>query len=444
MRLYIVLSLLICTICYSHAKSAQGQRVLMILNDVKDSNSKYSKFTQSLSQRGFSITTKAATDSSLALIKYEEKVADHLIILSSEAESYGNDLTVGAIIEYVNAGGNVLVAGSTSISETLRDLALEFSADFDEPGRNVLDAFSSPITENPARITSSHYIANPHILPSSITASTILFEGVGHRLTGRNPFIIPVLTGSASSYTGVKDGGVDASSVLGTNNVLVSALQARNNARVIFAGSALMFSDELWDAKVDGKPVGNAQFAIELTKWAFHEKGVLKVRKFCHHEKNGTQQLGTYHQGPTYRIKDYFTYEIDISKYESDEWKPFTTNDLLLEAIMIDPYVRIPLKPTTSHTPSAYPDAQYYEATFQLPDVYGVFTFKVDYKRHGLTWLLASDTVPIRPFRHDEYPRFIAAANPYYVNSFSLMIGFLLVCLLWMYHREPLVKEKAA
>ncbi|TPX42278.1 dolichyl-diphosphooligosaccharide---protein glycotransferase [Synchytrium endobioticum] len=441
--------LLLCIILFSatcggvhqvYAKSAQGNRVLMILNDPKEEQTKYSQLVKSLRDRGFTVTSKAAADSSLSLIQYEEKLADHLILFAPEVESYGNEFSIGKIIDYVNAGGNVLVAASSSVSEFIRDLALEFSADFDEAGRSVFDDFHSldaNTQSSASKIKSSNFIQNPHILPPSVTSGppVIFADGVGHRLTGRNTFIIPVLSGFPSTFTAMKtDGGLDATSILGGSVTLVSALQARNNARVVFTGSVAMFSDEYWNGKADGRKSGNGPFAIELTKWAFHEKGVLKVQNVRHHERNGTQQLGTYHQGPTYRIKDYFTYEIEISKYENDEWLPFTTNDIQLEAIMIDPYYRLPLIPSTP-SPAAR-DTQHYAVTFQLPDVYGVFTFKVDYKRHGLTWLLASDTVPIRPFRHDEYPRFISSAHVYYVNTFSLMIGFVLLCMLWMYHRE--------
>ena len=58
------------------------------------------------------------------------------------------------------------------------------------------------------------------------------------------------------------------------------------------------------------------------------------------------------------------------------------------------------------------------------PDVYGVFKFIIDYNCLGYSYLHLEEQVPIRPFRHDEYERFIVAAYPYYASIFSSMAAF--------------------
>ena len=81
---------------------------------------------------------------------------------------------------------------------------------------------------------------------------------------------------------------------------------------------------------------------------------------------------------------------------------------------------------------------------FTLPDVYGVFTFKMTYQRHGYSWLETKDTVQIRPFRHNEYPRFMVIAYPYYgifliniiANIFSMMGAFMVLCSLWLFNKN--------
>jgi len=67
-----------------------------------------------------------------------------------------------------------------------------------------------------------------------------------------------------------------------------------------------------------------------------------------------------------------------------------------------------------------------YVADMQAPDVYGVFKFVVDYTQLGYSSIHFEEQVPIRPFRHDEYERFIPAAYPYYASIFSTMAAFLL------------------
>jgi len=60
-----------------------------------------------------------------------------------------------------------------------------------------------------------------------------------------------------------------------------------------------------------------------------------------------------------------------------------------------------------------------YSTTFKVPDVYGVFQFKVEYQKLGYTGLSLAKQIPVRPYKHNEYERFIASAYPYYAASFS-------------------------
>ncbi len=94
---------------------------------------------------------------------------------------------------------------------------------------------------------------------------------------------------------------------------------------------------------------------------------------------------------------------------------------------MLDPYIRTTLKQVDYSSSFGR-----FEAKFRLPDVYGVFTFKVNYKRTGLTYILAEDQVSIRPFRHNEYPRFLTAAYPYYASTGSMVVGFLVFSAVWL------------
>ena len=70
-----------------------------------------------------------------------------------------------------------------------------------------------------------------------------------------------------------------------------------------------------------------------------------------------------------------------------------------------------------------------------MPDVYGVFKFVVQYSRPGYTSIELSEQVPVRPFRHNEYERFIVSAYPYYVSVLSLMLAFLLLDILFLYQK---------
>ncbi|RUS17004.1 Oligosaccharyltransferase 48 kDa subunit beta-domain-containing protein [Endogone sp. FLAS-F59071] len=96
---------------------------------------------------------------------------------------------------------------------------------------------------------------------------------------------------------------------------------------------------------------------------------------------------------------------------------------------MLDPYIRKTLTPLPS---ASNQRAAKFQTQLQLPDVYGVFTFRVNYKRPGYTYLVDQSTVALRPFRHDEYPRFLTAAYPYYAGAASMSAGFLAFVVVWL------------
>lgn len=104
---------------------------------------------------------------------------------------------------------------------------------------------------------------------------------------------------------------------------------------------------------------------------------------------------------------------------------------------------------------------------FKLPDVYGVFQFKVDYNRLGYTHLYSSTQVravgtcraggwgtglldprgrslpcqvSVRPLQHTQYERFIPSAYPYYAGAFSMMVGLFMFSIVFLHMKE---KEKS-
>lgn len=111
---------------------------------------------------------------------------------------------------------------------------------------------------------------------------------------------------------------------------------------------------------------------------------------------------------------------------------------------MLDPHIRSFIKKSTTGKPR-HAHAALYDLTVRLPDVYGVFTFKVDYMRRGKTYLLQKDVLSIRQLRHDQYPRFISQASPYYASYLSVVVVWLVFCAIWLFQTVSMkqTKEKA-
>lgn len=91
-----------------------------------------------------------------------------------------------------------------------------------------------------------------------------------------------------------------------------------------------------------------------------------------------------------YTITEDVVYNVVLEELKDGSWTGYNGNDVQLEFVRIDPFVR------TTLTKVAGNKAGLYEAKFKIPDVYGVFQFKIDYHRKGYTFL--SSTTQVRFF----------------------------------------------
>jgi len=328
----------------------------------------------------------------------------------------------------------VLVVGGTEIGKPLRDVASDCNVEFDEEGTFVIDHFHFAASDEGQHTLiaadASDIVSSSIIFEKSIDAP-VLFKGIGQDIEEDSALLFSVLHGSSTSYSHNPEEKVEDLHVAGKKTSLVTALQARNNARVVFVGSLELFSNHFFEASVskqtaDGKTKsfeksGNEQFAKQLVQWLFQERGILRAVNVKHHRVGETESPFTY------TIKDEIEYSVEIQEWNGKKWVPYLANDVQLEFRMLDPYVRINLK---------HDSKGIYTASFKLPDVYGVFTFKIEYTRRGYGFLNSITRTPVRPFRHNEYERFIESAYPYYASAFSMMVGLFLFSWFFLYHRE--------
>jgi oligosaccharyltransferase complex subunit beta len=114
-------------------------------------------------------------------------------------------------------------------------------------------------------------------------------------------------------------------------------------------------------------------------------------------------------------------------EWRDNVWTPFAADDVQLEFVMLDPYVR----KTMQHDGHGR-----FRATFTAPDVHGIFQFRVMYRRRGYSTLYETTQVSLRPYKNNEYERFIPAAFPYYASAFSMMAGVWIFSIVFLYGRE--------
>lgn len=274
----------------------------------------------------------------------------------------------------------------------------------------------------------------------------MLFRGIGQRLQRDNILAVRILSGNPTTYSALPNKPLnEAPESAGAETVLVSGLQGRNNARIVVSGSQELFSNNYFGLS----SAGNRLFSQAISQWAFRESGVLRYRDIVHHKSDGTPPDVILHEKPNrpdlpstlypdpeiarnalvYRIKDEIVFSVTIEELKDDLWVPFCKeNDMQLEFVMLDAYVR---KNMTCN-----PQTGRYSVQFTVPDNYGVFKFRLLYRREGLTVIHTESQVSIRPFKHDEHERFILAATPYYTAAFSGTIAFLVFAIAFLFSSD--------
>jgi len=390
----IFLSLLVLAVCN------EGNRVLVLL-DGSTKQGSFSLFFGDLEARGYKLTFAQADEASLELAHFGEYLFDHLVVFAPSTDVLGG-LTVQTILDFVDSGHNLIVAGDSQ-GDVGRQIARECGVELSEPGFQVHDNFhGADGDETTISFGPSNLVKSPVVIGTKVTKS-VLFKGISLTIPQQNGLHFSVLGGYDSTYSASSAAlkQSDLSSGVGDRLVLIAALQARNNARVIISGSLSFFSDKFF------RNSDNQLATQALSQWMFRETGVLRVSNVTNHNEAGIE--------PTmYTIKDTIVYTATIQEQVAGQWVPFISDNVQLEVAMLDPYIRTALK----HQKDGL-----YKTSFVAPDVYGVFSFKLRFRGLGYTSLDTKTVKSIRPYRHDEYPRFLTTANPYYASSLAVLVG---------------------
>ncbi|KAL9296439.1 hypothetical protein ACSQ67_022335 [Phaseolus vulgaris] len=383
------------------------RRVLVLLDDfaVKSSHSLFS--TPSNLEASISTSTSPMTPK----------------LRSRDTASFGGSVDAAAILDFVDSGHDLIVAADSNASDLIREIAVECGVDFDEdPASMVVDHSGYAVSATEGDHT---LIASDDFIKSD---APVLFQGIGHSLNPTNSLVLKALSASPSAFSAnPKSKLTSPPSLTGSSISLVSVIQARNNARILISGSLSMFSNRFFRSGVQkaGSPTkheksGNEQFFTELSKWVFHERGHLKAVHMQHHK------VGEANEPAIYRINDDLEFSVEIFEWSGTSWEPYVADDVQVQFYMMSPYV---LKTLSTNGKGRY------FTSFKVPDVYGVFQFKVEYEKLGYTSLSLSKQIPVRPFRHNEYERFIPAAYPYYGAAFSMMAGFFIFTAVHLYSK---------
>ncbi|KAG6605106.1 Dolichyl-diphosphooligosaccharide--protein glycosyltransferase 48 kDa subunit, partial [Cucurbita argyrosperma subsp. sororia] len=419
-------------LCYAFSPENPTDRKVLVLLDDFAIKSTHSLFFKSLQSRGFDLDFKLADDPKISLQRHGRYFYDALILFAPTIDRFGGSVDLAGILDFVDSGHDLILAADSNASDLIRETATECGVDFDEDSAAVvIDHTSYAVSETEGDhtlIASDDLIKSDVIVGSKKIEAPVLFQGIGHTLNPVNNLVLKALSASPSAYSAKpKSKLLSPPQLKGSAISLVSVIQARNNARILISGSLSLFSNRFFKSGVQkaGHPTkydksGNEQFSIELSKWVFHERGHLKAVNVRHHKVGETDEPAIY------RINDDLEYSVEIYEWSGKAWEPYVSDDVQVQFYMMSPYV---LKTLSTDNKGLY------YTTFKVPDVYGVFQFKVEYQKLGYTALSLSKQIPVRPFRHNEYERFIPTAYPYYGAAFSMMAGFIMFTAVHLYNK---------
>eukprot|EP00088_Acartia_fossae_P009997 TRINITY_DN148_c0_g1_i5.p1 TRINITY_DN148_c0_g1~~TRINITY_DN148_c0_g1_i5.p1 ORF type:complete len:434 (-),score=65.84 TRINITY_DN148_c0_g1_i5:357-1658(-) len=431
MKSFLILLITTTLHCQSHA--VKNEKVLVIVDEPSRVET-HSIFIEQLSSLGLETTIKSADDPSLTLKKYGAFIYDHIVLLAPSLEEFSGSTTPETLIEFVDAGGNLMLTADTHTGDAVRELASEVGVEIDESGNSVIDHFNfdlkdeglhTLITTSPENLVKSEYIVGQGSGPC-------LYQGTGLATDSANPLVINVLTASSSAYSHNPQEMIkDYPHAVGKNTVLIAGLQARNNARVLVFGSIQFLSDEFMTGKIEatGKVAGNLQVATDLARWCFKQSGVIRIDRIEHKSLSSDTKLPGF-----YTIREECEFSVKISELVKGQWVPFQANDVQMEFVRIDPFVR---KTMVGDKKSGV-----FKAKFTIPDVYGVFKFVINHSRLGVTSVYSSNQISVHPLRHNQYERFIYSAYPYYASAFSMMAGVFVFAFVFLHHKDDEGKPK--
>ncbi|KAL4105537.1 hypothetical protein PRIC1_003599 [Phytophthora ramorum] len=427
--------------------AAQAARTAVVLESASLQHT-HSTFFQQLEARGHELSFFSGDEQPpLALERFGERAFENLVLFTPQ-KALGS-LRKSDLLQFVEQGGNVLLSASKKLTKVQREFALECGVEFEQKGNVVLDHVS-PISDDDdiynAVVAAQDFVRSERVVGALATSpKPVAFSGVGMSLEPSNILAFHALMAPATAYSAnpvkpITDKVVASDLLFGNQIGLVTAVQGRNNARLLFAGSLDLFSDKY----MQNKDFANAEFADAVTKWGFQEAGVLRMTNVKHHREDGShpaKMLSDANRGDqpitlypdaevardslVYRVKDNLTYSLDLHELKDGKWLPYKADDVQLEFVMLDPHVRTTL---------THDNKGHFSVTFQSPDVYGIFLFRVLYRRLGLSTIYTTTQVSLRPFKHDEYERFIPAAFPYYASAFSMMAGVFVFSVFFLFY----------
>ncbi|KAI3405392.2 WBP1 [Candida oxycetoniae] len=348
-------------------------------------------------------------DVDISLFSQDYPKFDHLVLFPTSKKSIKNsaNLNQHQLLKFFNAGGNIFAIGGSDVTTTegINSFLNELGIYPSPKSYRYIDHFNTEKDGVVELKQEENLVQENRILKS---LKTVEYKG-NAALISNSELIQPIVKSSKTGYTNKVGETMNGKNTwtFGEQGYLAVGFQALNNARLVWIGSESLLADDA------------------LFKWCFQETGVIKLQFVQHMKADEPEKINPH----LYKIKDEAIYTIGVSELVDGKWVPFEVTEeedqFQLSFKMLDPYQRLNLKPlgpvsTSSENKSAL-DAYAYHISFTVPDHHGMFTFELDYKRHGLSYILDKKVVTVRHLANDEFKRSWDISNSWlYLASTAL------------------------
>ena len=127
------------------------------------------------------------------------------LIVSFTLSEFGGDISASSITEFIDNGGNLLMAANSNVGDAIRELASENGFEIDEEGTYVIDHLNHDAQDDGSHTLivadAADLVDAPLIVGNKKTLNPILFKGTGIISDQTNPLILNVLSASSSAYS---------------------------------------------------------------------------------------------------------------------------------------------------------------------------------------------------------------------------------------------------
>lgn len=443
-----------------------------------DFKTTFSTLLASLENRGHVITLTNPLDDTAALKNYDRLQFDNIFVFAPHASKGLQGFpTTSDFLDFVQSGGSLFIAPSNGIiSDTLRDIGLAYGIEY-LPSSAVAMSTNDPSN---AVLNLSLPPTNSVILGSTTEMAQngiINAVGLGMAVIDNVAYIKKVLTGSANMV--IFDPHTHQIYETGNNISFLTALQLKNNARIIFFSDVSLLSNPFLSnnqSTPTTTTTSHNNLYLNTVCWVTHDCGHVRIKKFQHYlfapsdqalttngYLNSHKQLLSNPADPakftrinpaSYKVGDNVHFDVVLEQYNpmTKQWDPIASPDLVFDMTMLHSFIRFPIELNASSTLTAKQNSllsnqQDRDANtpveLSVPDTMGVYRVSVStrdafssQRGAGSSFLSLQEDpldLPIRPFEHTEWARFLFVAYPYYISMAITMGAFFILSVAFMY-----------